>query len=540
MSQTGYEGYRDRCGGCMYDAGEGKCCMTGERYQELYDNEALGNLPCQGRGIGPGTAGLAGGTGEGAAGEVMEAPKFAGYQQYKAEMDRELTRAAEGFVRIGYLLRVAEDTDILEGSGYRNVAEFAAAEYGLDKTQVSRFMNINIRFSEGGYSGRLQERYRRFGYAKLAVMLSLPDAVNEELPDSLSKAEVQAVAEEVRAEAAISDIELAIERAAVPEGGQGQPLLRQAAGQLCREQPGLYQKLWRAQASLEDMQEALIPLGEAVFLVRIPGMGRLMVTVREQEASITVVRTGEKERHSTGELVAELRDICREGMTPEGAFPEGDPPGQPAQPEAAAGGKGQKQRRATRVTKARPAAVGEAPGAGAGQPAAGAEGQGSPAGEGELPGQMDVYDYPEVIPGGMEGGIPEDGETGKEGEASGGDAAAADAREGACPGDGEERAGRGPDGLSGHHEGPGAAEDDGCEEDPGAAGMNGEPEWGDDWTGVLYGLEDVKRRVASCNRWFPDVSIPRMEGLYQASISLAAAIEGILMRRRADEQEHLA
>lgn len=51
------------------------------------------------------------------------------------------------------------------------------------------------------------------GFAKLSIMLHMPDAIAEELMDTLSKAEVQAVREEIEAEGRISDIELAIEKA---------------------------------------------------------------------------------------------------------------------------------------------------------------------------------------------------------------------------------------------------------------------------------------------------------------------------------------
>ena len=40
--------------------------------------------------------------------------KYRSYQEYKTELDSELSKTAEGFVRIGYLLRLAEDTDILK------------------------------------------------------------------------------------------------------------------------------------------------------------------------------------------------------------------------------------------------------------------------------------------------------------------------------------------------------------------------------------------------------------------------------------------
>ena len=82
---------------------------------------------------------------------------YRSYQEYKQELDTELKKTAEGFVRIGYLLKVARDTNILAESGYKNVVDFARAEYGIDKTQVSRFIQINDKFSQGGYAPELKE-----------------------------------------------------------------------------------------------------------------------------------------------------------------------------------------------------------------------------------------------------------------------------------------------------------------------------------------------------------------------------------------------
>ena len=82
------------------------------------------------------------------------------YEEFKTATDREVHNQAEGFVRLGYLLRRAEDTDVLSGSGYRTVTEFAKAEYGLTETYVSRYININRRYSEGGYSASAWPSWR--------------------------------------------------------------------------------------------------------------------------------------------------------------------------------------------------------------------------------------------------------------------------------------------------------------------------------------------------------------------------------------------
>ena len=136
---------------------------------------------------------------------------YTDYGKYKADLDAELQKSAESFVRIGYLLKVARDTGILKESGYANVNEFAQREYGLDKTQVSRFMNINDKFSKDGYSEELREEYRGYGYAKLSIMLLLPEEVNEMLTTDLSKSEIQTVREEIIEEAKKTDIEVMLE-----------------------------------------------------------------------------------------------------------------------------------------------------------------------------------------------------------------------------------------------------------------------------------------------------------------------------------------
>ncbi|MDO5575323.1 MAG: hypothetical protein Q4G60_15240, partial [bacterium] len=104
---------------------------------------------------------------------MEEIREYQNYSQFKEAVDTELQKSAESFVRIGYLLKVARDTDILKESGYETVNDFAKAEYGIERTQVSRFININDRFSENGFSDRLLPEYQGMGYAKLALMLTL-------------------------------------------------------------------------------------------------------------------------------------------------------------------------------------------------------------------------------------------------------------------------------------------------------------------------------------------------------------------------------
>ena len=171
--------------------------------------------------------------------------EYRSYQEYKQELDTELKKTAEGFVRIGYLLKVARDTSILAESGYDNVVDFARAEYGIDKTQVSRFIHINDKFSQGVYAPELKEEYQGFGYAKLSIMLSLPDSVNEELTPDFSKSEVQQVKDEIDEEKKTTDIEVMLEeKDSVQQSFNTN--LEKAVYQLGKDAPEVYKRLWES------------------------------------------------------------------------------------------------------------------------------------------------------------------------------------------------------------------------------------------------------------------------------------------------------
>ena len=229
------------------------------------------------------------------------------YTEYKRELDAELSKSAESFVRIGYLLKVARDTDILAESGYKNMAEFANAEYGLSSTYVSRFIRINDKFSEGGYSDHLLPEYQGFGYAKLTLMLQLPEAINEALTPKYSKSDIQAIKDEVDQEKKVTDIERAL------EGTEEKPLIEQIIFNIGKEHPELYlkisQKFIDGICTQEDIAECMAPQGVATYTTRIRGIGSVMLMLDEEECHIVVTRTGEKEDTTWGDIGYQWKKI---------------------------------------------------------------------------------------------------------------------------------------------------------------------------------------------------------------------------------------
>lgn len=215
---------------------------------------------------------------------------YKSYQEYKHELDAELTKTAEGFVRIGYLLKVARDTDILQESGYANVVDFAKAEYGIDKTQVSRFIHINDKFSEGGYSDHLLPQYQGFGYAKLSLMMLLPDEINEELSPDYSKTDIQAIKDEVDAEGRISDIEVMLEEKDPAE--KDLSLITQVVRRTLEENPEVFRDIHKAfqeRKNVEDLQNILGPNGDKVYNTRIPGTGRMMLIIKDKSPDVILI-----------------------------------------------------------------------------------------------------------------------------------------------------------------------------------------------------------------------------------------------------------
>lgn len=270
--------------------------------------------------------------------EIIE---IKGYRDFKAELDKELKANAEGFVKIGYLLKVARDTSVLTESGYKNVAEFAQAEYGLSKDVVSRYIAINDRYSEDGYSMRLQDRFEGYGVAKLQEMLTLSDAVIEAIEPTLTRKEIQEIKKEVAEEEAITPLEV-IAEAAAPENVKEEKELT------------LTQRIWKAyfhEAKDEFLKIAkvideeatmntkatfcdwLAPTGCANKWARIPGVGKFMMTIRSKSEPITLtnVRDGSRIEQKLEEVIADLQTIFMYGRKEEWSSVYGEPFDAPAE-----------------------------------------------------------------------------------------------------------------------------------------------------------------------------------------------------------------
>lgn len=165
------------------------------------------------------------------------------YVDFKASMDAVVERVEEGFVQIGYYLKIARDTQVLQESGYKSVTVLPGRR--IWPGQVGRYpvYAINDRFAEDGYSNRLKDQYRGMGRAKLSVMLLLPEEITEELTPDYSKSDIQKIKDEVEEEKKVTDLEVMMEQ----QDFDAELLdnnLKRAMYQLGHDIPELHRKIW--------------------------------------------------------------------------------------------------------------------------------------------------------------------------------------------------------------------------------------------------------------------------------------------------------
>lgn len=129
------------------------------------------------------------------------------WMSLKKEIKEEFIKASTSFVRIGYLLRKAEDSEGYKNDGYDSLSEWAHDELGLTATYVSRFKAINVKYSEGGYSDHLLPEFIGYGSAKLGEMLALPDDDMEMLTPEMKRSDIRALKEFNRDEPEAPDTE---------------------------------------------------------------------------------------------------------------------------------------------------------------------------------------------------------------------------------------------------------------------------------------------------------------------------------------------
>ena len=234
-------------------------------------------------------------------------PVIKSFPELKNATDKAMAQAVENFVLIGYLLKKAKDEpELLSGSGYGNYKDFAKSEYGLEESQVSRFISINERYGDGA---QLLPQYRGFGQSKLAEMLTLPAAVVEELPKDITRQDIRDLKKEIAEENNVSELELHVERAENPNVEIWVEFLKDWA----HRNPEKFINI-----DIDDEYETLFK--DCVLTARVPGEGKFMLTEKDRIVTLTNLRTNEKKQRGVDELEDILDEINGEDFFTEASW----------------------------------------------------------------------------------------------------------------------------------------------------------------------------------------------------------------------------
>lgn len=110
----------------------------------------------------------------------------------------ELENITEGFIAVGYYLKKVRDDGMYSQEGYASLFEYAKETFGISRFTAARFMEINDKYSIGGYSPQIEDRWRGYGSSKLTEMLGLPEEIAEEVPKEATVADIREAKKTIR------------------------------------------------------------------------------------------------------------------------------------------------------------------------------------------------------------------------------------------------------------------------------------------------------------------------------------------------------
>lgn len=99
--------------------------------------------------------------------------------------------AARNVIAIGYYLKCIRDNQLYADAGYQNIWDYAREKYGFSASTASRYMSRNDKFSKGGNSPIMDERYREYNKSQLQEMLSLDEEQLERVTPDMTAREIR-------------------------------------------------------------------------------------------------------------------------------------------------------------------------------------------------------------------------------------------------------------------------------------------------------------------------------------------------------------
>lgn len=105
-----------------------------------------------------------------------------------------LQSAVRSVIATGFYLKHIRDNELYLEAGYKNVNEYAMDRFGLSASATSRYITRNTRFSRGGNSPLIDDRFKDFSKSQLQEMLGMSDEQLEQVTPDMTVREIQSMA----------------------------------------------------------------------------------------------------------------------------------------------------------------------------------------------------------------------------------------------------------------------------------------------------------------------------------------------------------
>lgn len=105
-----------------------------------------------------------------------------------------LQSAVRSVIATGFYLKHIRDNELYLEAGYKNINEYAMDRFGLSASATSRYITRNTRFSRGGNSPLIDDRFKDFSKSQLQEMLGISDEQLEQVTPAMTVREIRSMA----------------------------------------------------------------------------------------------------------------------------------------------------------------------------------------------------------------------------------------------------------------------------------------------------------------------------------------------------------
>jgi hypothetical protein len=127
-------------------------------------------------------------------GEVEEWYQNVSLEDAEVFIRSNLQSVVRSVIATGFYLKHIRDNELYLEAGYKNINEYAMDRFGLSASATSRYITRNTRFSRGGNSPLIDDRFKDFSKSQLQEMLGMSDEQLEQVTPDMTVREIRNMA----------------------------------------------------------------------------------------------------------------------------------------------------------------------------------------------------------------------------------------------------------------------------------------------------------------------------------------------------------